>query len=103
VDTAAGFTHARVDARVQRLEHMLFDHAQREPGLIRDHDDLEVGTGERANRVQRAGNEDETVEGVEIADVFVDGAVAVEKDGWLHNRSSARAYTVSAVMRFMQR
>ena len=68
------------DSAVHPIHHRFREESAGDPRLVRDHDDGDAGVVERANRVGGKRIENDAVGTIEIADLFDQRAVPIEKD-----------------------
>src|SRR4051812_45852811 len=104
VDARAARGEPRRHRRVCLGDERLLDDAPRDPGLVGDHDDGKTGAVERADDVDAIGEEDHSIEAIEIPRFLDDRSVAIQEHGAPHARCPAIEWsTVSASILFMQR
>jgi|SRR6188768_1644944 len=101
------------------LDERFVEETTTDPGLVRHDDDLEPGTIEEANGIDRERKERDAIKAIEVANFFDERSIAVEKYGAVHVTTSSRrpaglagasdnravtvATTESTVMPFMHR
>ena len=78
-----------VDDAPDLLDERLGHEAARHPPLVGDHHDGEAGAAQETHRIQTPRKQRQALQAVEIADVLVQRAVAVEKDRGSHLRPGA--------------
>src|SRR5206468_4249196 len=79
IDPRVAGRQACIHGLVYVLQEWLVDDAAADPSLVGHHDRRVAGTVEEANRIGGKGVELEQVEPIEVAALFDDGAVTIEK------------------------
>jgi hypothetical protein len=97
-----------IEQRVDLVEERLVDDATADRGLVRDDDQLEPGTAQEAQRVGGPRKDREQIESIDVAAIFGERAVAIEKHGrpWRGRQaqtSCTALNTSSGVSRVMHR
>ena len=84
VEIGAGRCSRRRISAWQICDEPRIDQALRDARLIGDHDQRVAGALEQPQRIGRPRKQLEVLEAVEVTDVDVERAVAIEKDGSFH-------------------
>jgi len=93
----------RAEVAVRLLDERFREEPPRHPRLVGDDDDGESAAIEGTDGVDGPGKQRDSIEAIEIADVFDQRAVAIQKDCGFHKLLRAAARTVATSMPRMHR
>ena len=103
VDARPAGGETRAEVAVRLLDERFREEPPRHPRLIGDDDDDEAGAIEGADGVDGPWKQRDPIQAIEIADVFDQRAVAIQKDCGFHKLLRAAARTVATSMPRMHR
>ena len=84
VELLANRAKLAIDQVAHGIDDRLVLHPARNADLVGDDDHGVAGAPQQEDGIERPGEELQAVDPLQIADIFVHGAVAIEKNGWFH-------------------
>src|SRR5262245_5641195 len=103
IDARPAGGEPRAETTVRLLDERFREEAPRHPRLVGDDDDDESAAVEGADGVDGPRKQRNPIETIEIADVFDQRAVAIQKDCGFHKLLRAASRTVATSMLRMHR